>query len=451
MHMVSTRGAHRRAVASLALSMAVAACADRATGPSSLEEAPDVALNRSGAARVECAADNGGITLPSGFCASVVADQVGRARHLGVSRDGDIYVAIDDANHPGGVLALRDRDSDGRAEEQMYFGAPRANGIVVTKSHLYVGYRDRIERWRLREGQLVPRGAPEIVVGGLPANGDHNRKNMQIDGHGNMYVNIGSASNSCQVQNRVAQSPGVDPCPELPIRAGIWRFDAERLNQTQANGERFATGLRNIEALRWDETRQALFGVQHGRDHLNDHWPQFYTPQDGADLPSEEFIRIDRGDDNGWPYCYHDWKKSLKLLAPEYGGNGEIVGPRCADKEVPLLAFPGHWAPNDVLFYTGRQFPRRFVGGAFVAFHGGFDRAPLPNEGFNVVFVPFGANAPSGSWEVFADGFIGNSTNPPADAEHRPMGLAEGPEGSLYISDDDGGRIWRVVFRGGGR
>ena len=148
-----------------------------------------------------------------------------------------------------------------------------------------------------------------------------------------------------------------------------------------------------MEALRWDEAREALFGIQHGRDHLNDHFPQFYTPQDGADLPSEEFIRIDRGDDNGWPYCYHDWKKNLKLLAPEYGGNGTIVGPRCANKERPLLAFPGHWAPNDLLFYTGRQFPSRFSDGAFVAFHGGFDRAPLPNEGFNVVFVPFGRRA----------------------------------------------------------
>ena len=448
MRMMLTRGAHLRAAGSLAMIIAIAACADRPTGPSALDDVTDVPLNRSGAARVECAADNGGITLPSGFCAAVVADQVGRARHLGISRDGDIYVAIDDANHAGGVLALRDRNGDGLAEEQAYFGAARANGIAVTKTHLYVGYRDRIERWRIREGQLVPSDGPEIVVSGLPANGDHNRKNIQLDGRGNMYVNIGSASNSCQVQNRVAQSPGVDPCPELPIRAGIWRFDAERLNQTQADGERFATGLRNIEALRWDESRQALFGVQHGRDHLNDHFPQFYTPQDGADLPSEEFIRIDRGDDNGWPYCYHDWKKNLKLLAPEYGGNGEIVGPRCADKEVPLLAFPGHWAPNDVLFYAGRQFPSRFTRGAFVAFHGGFDRAPLPNEGFNVVFVPFGASGASGGWDVFADGFIGNSVNPPADAEHRPMGLAEGPDGSLYISDDDGGRIWRVVFRG---
>lgn len=447
MHTTSCWHSRARALGSLATCITIVACADRATGPEALDAGTEVSL-RSSANRVECDDGNGGITLPPGFCAVVVADQVGRARHLGVTHKGDAYVAIGDATHGGGVLALRDRDGDGRAETQAYFGEPNANGIVVTKEFLYVGYRDRIERWRLHSNELLPRGTPEVVVGGLPSTGDHFRKNMQLDGRGNMYVNIGSASNSCQVANRVAQSPGVDPCPELPVRAGVWRFDANRTGQTPADGIRFATGLRNMEALRWDATRGALFGVQHGRDHLNDHWPQFYTPQDGADLPSEEFIRIDAGDDNGWPYCYHDWKKGLKLLAPEYGGDGTIVGPRCADKEIPLLAFPGHWAPNDLLFYAGRQFPSRFTRGAFVAFHGGFDRAPLPNEGFNVVFVPFAGQTPAGGWEVFADGFIGNSTNPPADAEHRPMGLAEGPDGSMYISDDDGGRIWRVVFRG---
>jgi glucose/arabinose dehydrogenase len=427
----------------LGAAMAIAACTSDSRPPAE----PDPELRRGGAERTRCDPDNGSITLPDGFCAAVLADEVGRARHLTVDRRGDVYVAIDDAARPGGILALRDSDGDGRAETRRYFGAQRANGIVVTTEHLYVAYRDRIVRYELSPGELVPPGEPETIVSGLPGTGDHFRKNIQLDGHGSMYVNIGSASNSCQVVNRAPQSPGVDPCPELPIRAGVWRFAADRVGQTQSDGEHFATGLRNMEALRYDPVRGALFGVQHGRDHLNDHFPQFYTPQEGADLPSEEFLRIDRGDDNGWPYCYHDWQQELKLLAPEYGGNGEIVGPRCESKEAPLIAFPGHWAPNDLLFYAGRQFPERYTQGAFVAFHGGFDRAPLPNEGFNVVFVPFAGGTPIGGWEVFADGFTGPGTPLPAAAEHRPMGLAEGPDGSLYISDDDGGRIWKVVFR----
>ena len=420
--------------------LAAGACQD-ASAPT----APDPALRMTGS--VQCDADNGDITLPPGFCAVVVADTVGRARHLATSQNGDVYVAIDDPARPNGILALRDRDRDGRADLKQYFGAPRANGIVVTKEHLYVGYRDRIVRYAKEAGEFVPAAAPEIVVGGMPATGDHPRKNMQLDGLGSMYVNFGSASNSCQVANRQLESPGIDPCPEMPVRAGVWRFDANRTGQTPADGERFATGLRNMEALRFDRGRGLLFGVQHGRDHLNDNWPQLYTPQEGADLPSEEFVRIDRGDDNGWPYCYHDWQKELKVLAPEYGGDGDIVG-RCATMEVPLIAFPGHWAPNDLLFYGGKLFPGRYVGGAFVAFHGGFDRAPLPNEGYNVVFVPFAGDAPAGGWEVFADGFTGGRTPLPQNAAHRPMGLAEGPDGSLYISDDHRGRIWRVIFRG---
>ena len=215
MHAMWRWHAPARALGALATCITIVACADRATGPEALDDSTEVSLRRS-TTRVECDPNNGGITLPSGFCAVVVADQVGRARHLDVTRQGDAYVAIGDATHGGGVLALRDHDGDGRAETQAYFGEPNANGIVVTDHFLYVGYRDKIVRWRLHSSDLLPRGAPEVIVGGLPSNGDHFRKNMQLDDRGNMYVNIGSASNSCQVANRVAQSPGVDPCPELP-------------------------------------------------------------------------------------------------------------------------------------------------------------------------------------------------------------------------------------------
>jgi glucose/arabinose dehydrogenase len=103
-----------------------------------------------------------------------------------------------------------------------------------------------------------------------------------------------------------------------------------------------------------------------------------------------------------------------------------------------------------VTFYTGDQFPARYKGGMFVAFHGGHDRAPLPNEGFQVMFMPMDASgSPSGPAEAFAVGFAGTNTNLPASAVHRPVGVTQGPDGSLYISDDKGGRIWRVIFKGG--
>jgi mono/diheme cytochrome c family protein len=173
-----------------------------------------------------------------------------------------------------------------------------------------------------------------------------------------------------------------------------------------------------------------------------------YTEQENADLPAEEFLMLDDGADFGWPYCYYDPFQESKVLAPEYGGDGVIRG-KCEQKTDPIMAFPAHTAPNDLLFYTGDQFPERYREGAFIAFHGSWNRAPLEQKGYYVVFVPFSGGFPSGDWEVFADGFTGKDVlMNPGDAEHRPTGLAVGPDGSLYISDSRSGTIWRVVFTG---
>jgi glucose/arabinose dehydrogenase len=119
---------------------------------------------------------------------------------------------------------------------------------------------------------------------------------------------------------------------------------------------------------------------------------------------------------------------------------------RCADVDQPIMAFPAHWAPNDLLFYTGTMFPERYRKGAFVAFHGSWNRAPLEQRGYFVAFIPFNGDTPSGEWEVFAEGFAGGETvESPRDAAYRPMGLAQGPDGSLYIADSQKGRIWRIV------
>jgi glucose/arabinose dehydrogenase len=267
-----------------------------------------------------------------------------------------------------------------------------------------------------------------------------------------LFVNIGSASNACQLVNRQAQSPGVFPCPELSTRAGVWLFNAGGTNQTQSTGRRYASGLRNMVALAVNPQNNALYGVQHGRDMLFENWPQYFTVDEDAVLPAEEFIRINDGSNKGWPYCYQDAVfENRKVLAPENGGNGQLVsgaGINCATFNQPLATFGGHWAPNGMHFYSGTQFPARYRNGVFVAFHGGFDRAPLPNEGYNVMFIPIGADGlPSGVPEIFADGFAGSGSPLPQNALHRPVGVTEGPDGSLYISDDRGGRIWRVVYR----
>lgn len=412
---------------------------------------------------IECEPDNGGITLPAGFCAVVVADltmdgEPARARHMAVTPAGDVFVAINspDNEQPSfGIVGLRDNDGDGRADEQVRFsGGLGGSGIAWSNGRLYFGANDRVLRFTLPNGQLEPSSAAEVVVSGLPDEGDHISKTVVIADPQTLFVNIGSASNACQEENRQAQSPGVFPCPELPVRAGVWQFNALGSGQSQDDGVHYATGLRNTVALAVHPRTGELYGVQHGRDMLFENWPQFFTAEEDAVRPAEELVRITQDSDNGWPYCYFDAvSENRKVLAPEYGGDGEMVsgsdGIDCAEYNQPLVTFGAHWAPNGIHFYDGTQFPARYRNGAFVAFHGGFDRAPLPNEGYQVMFVPFSAaGSPSGAAETFADEFAGSSGPLPATAVHRPVGVAEGPDGSLYVSDDRGGRIWRIVFKG---
>ncbi len=385
------------------------------------------------------------LVLPRGFCASVFADGLGYARHLAVRDNGDVYVAI--RGEEGGLVALRDTDGDGVADRQERFAERGGTGVKLRNGYLYFAMPTRIVRYPLAAGELAPAAPPEVVVTGFIDQRSHATKTVAFDDAGGLYSNIGAPSNACQSPQRTKEAPGLDPCPELERQAGIWRFAADELGQdAYGDGQRYATGIRNAVAKAWHPAFGRLFTVQHGRDQLSELWPEIYTDEQRAELPAEEFFAVDDGDDFGWPYCMYDQRLGRKVLAPEYGGDGEAVG-RCADTEDPIVAFPGHWAPNDLLFYTGRNFPSTYRNGAFVAFHGSWNRAPFPQKGFNVAFVPFRDGAPSGDYEIFADGFAGpGEIRGPRDARYRPTGLAQGPDGSLYISDSRQGRIWRVRY-----
>jgi glucose/arabinose dehydrogenase len=383
------------------------------------------------------------LTLPPGFCAVVVADQVGAARHLVVAANGDLFIALEGGRGGGGVVALRDTTGDGKADVQQRFGSEGGTGIALGNGVLYFSTASTVYRYPLPPGSLTPSGEPVVIVKDLPTGGHHAR-NLALSADGRtLYVNVGSPSNSCQVADRSAQSPGRDPCPELATRAGIWRFDAGKPDQTEASGARYATGIRNAVGLAFAPDGQ-LWATQHGRDQLGQNWPKLYTLEQSAEQPSEELFPVHEGDDFGWPYCYHDRELGHLVLAPEYGGDGRQVG-RCVGKQEPAIAFPGHWAPDGLVFYTGSQFPARYAGGAFIAFHGSWNRAPLPQAGYCVVFVPFRGGKPAGTYETFADGFWKDD---PAGPKHRPVGVAVGPDGSLYVSDDAAGRIWKVMYKG---
>lgn len=391
-----------------------------------------------------CDADIGGITLPAGFCATVFADGLGIARHMVAGPDGVLYVALQSENKGGTIVALRDSKGRGHADQVVHFGDEGGSGIGLYRGYLYFATPTSVLRYKL---PVAADSKPETVVGGFPSQDEHAAKTIALDGAGHLYVNVGAPSNACQKDDRERESPGERPCPLLAEHGGIWRFDADKTGQRfPGDGQRYATGIRNAVAIGWDGAVPGLYALQMGRDQLSDNWPRLYTDEQNAELPGEEFLRVREGDDFGWPYCYYDPLQRKKVLAPEYGGDGKTVG-ECSRYAQPLMAFPGHWAPESVLFYAGTAFPAPYQGGAFVSFHGSWNRAPLPQAGYKVVYVPFKDGVPSGTYAVFADGFAGSDKlMSPGDARYRPMGLAEGPDGALYIGDTQKGRVWRVVY-----
>jgi glucose/arabinose dehydrogenase len=258
---------------------------------------------------------------------------------------------------------------------------------------------------------------------------------------------MGSATNACQQKDRQPGSKGADPCVELRQRGGVWRFSALKTGQRFSPAARYATGIRNSDGLAIGPHDGRLYVTQHGRDQLGENWPKLFDWKQSANLPAEELLLVEKGASYGWPYCYYDPEQKRLVLAPEYGGDGHKTD-RCGDKRGPIAAFPAHWAPTALAFYSGSTFPEAYRGGAFIAFHGSWNRAPEPQQGYNVVFQPFTGGKPSGPYQVFADGFAG-ARKEPGLAEHRPAGLAVGPDGSLYITDDQRGRVWRVTHEGG--
>jgi glucose/arabinose dehydrogenase/mono/diheme cytochrome c family protein len=417
--------------------------------------------NRFNAAAQTCPSNDSGLNLPAGFCATVFADNIGHARHMVAAPNGVLYVNTwsgryygNDTPHEGGFLVvLQDKNGSGKADvierfgETVQLGGHGGTGIGMYRGAIYAEVNDRIVRYSLSNGSIVPSASADTVISGMPLGGDHPMHPFIIGADGTIYVDVASATNSCQSQNRTPGSPGLNPCTELETRGGIWRYDAKKKNQAFSAAERYATGIRNAEGFASIEDGQLLV-TQHGRDQLRANWPDLYQPEQEATLPSEELLVLKANGDYGWPECYHDAFQQRLVLAPEYGGDGgKAIGP-CADKLAPIAVFPAHWAPNAMVGYDKEQFPAHYRKGVFIAFHGSWDRAPYAQGGYNVVFQPLNRDRTFGQCEIFADGFAG-AIESPGQAEHRPSGLAVGPDGSLYVSDDIRGRIYKIDYRGG--
>jgi glucose/arabinose dehydrogenase/cytochrome c5 len=409
-----------------------------------------------------CPGGDTGITLPPGFCATIFADNLGNTRHIVVAADGTLYANTwngssyfrgTTADPNGFLIAVEDSNHDGKADKVTHFGVTPAEGskggtgIGLYKGAVYAEMNDKIMRYPLTAGSAVPSAKPQVVVTGMPLGGDHPMHPFAINAKGQMFVDMGTATNSCQPKNRQPGIPGADPCVEKDTRGGTWLYSADKTDQAFSPAERYATGIRNGMGLSFDASGR-LFATQHGRDQLIQNWGKLYPDVKATvELPAEELVLETKGGDYGWPNCYYDNVQKKLVLAPEYGGDGGKTVGVCADKLAPVAAFPAHWAPNDVKIYNAKAFPAAYQGGAFIAFHGSWNRSPAVQDGFAVVFQPLKDGKASGAYVIFADGFAGPG-KATGKAIFRPTGLAVGPDGALYISEDTKGRIWRVTYQG---
>ncbi|RYY29190.1 MAG: sorbosone dehydrogenase [Chitinophagaceae bacterium] len=378
-------------------------------------------------------ATNASLVLPKGFKASIVAEGFAGARHIAVTKQGGIYVKLSRLKDGSGIWYLKDTNGDGVIDIRKGFGNYPGTGIVIKNDYLYASSNDDVFRYKLdSKGEVISPDQPERIITGLVNHNRDNAKPLAVDDNGNIFVNVGSYSNACIIDEKSKQSPM--PCPLLDSVGGIWVFKTNKLNQTMGMASRYATGFKNSVAIDWNDKTGSLFLLQHGRDRLDD-YPQFYTKEDNTLLPAESMYEVKKGSNGGWPYAYFDHKKGKAMLAPEYGGDGKKEA--TVKAQMPTVNFPAHLAPNGLLFHSGKSFPAKYKNGAFIAFHG--NSAEL-KKGYMVGFVPFQGNKAAGKWEVFADNFT--LPNDP----HRPCGLAEAPDGSIYVTDDTKGTIYKISY-----
>ncbi len=337
----------------------------------------------------------GHVTLPPGFAISVFASGLGPARFMAWSARGDLLVSITRRGH---VLGLRDTARAGRADRT--WGV--AEGLDLPHSlafrdpqTLYVAETGRVVSYRydVAEGAA---SSPEVVVPNLPSGGGHFTRTIAFGPDGKLYVSIGSSCNVCVERD--------------PRRAAVVRYNAD------GSGEHlFAQGLRNAVGITFDD-RGRLWGVVNGRDWLGD------------EFPPEILVQIKDGKHYGWPHC-----NGRRIPDPDHARHGF-----CDTVELPDLEMQAHSAPLGLTFYHGQMFPPEYRGDLFIGFHGSWNRST--KTGYKVVRARMRAGRPAGI-EDFATGWLVGDR-----VWGRPVDVSVGPDGALYVSDDSGGRIYRITY-----
>lgn len=400
-------------------------------------------------------ADESGLTLPSGFHATIVADGLGAgARHVAVRSNGDIYVSTRRDRQqasPVGVIALK-LDRDRKVIETQHFGnVDGGTGMRLYNGALYVASQTTLYRYKFKGNELVPSAPPDVMVDGMPSTG-HTNIGIAFDGKGGLYLSVAGEGNICTDPNTPnGQRPvGLKPCPSLTGRAGVWRFDVNKTYQKfPADGVQIATGVRDMFAVDWSKEMNGFYGVMQDRNGTSRTFADTISGDADADAIAEEMHRVEKGGDLGWPYTYYDRDLKLRVTSPEYGGDGKTPAP--GNYSTPVVAFPAHSSPVDLKFYDGHQFPKAYRGGVFVVFQGG--SGPLVakgRNGYNLTFVPFDKSGKPGAPQVFATNFAGPAAENrnTGKAAYRPSGVTIAPDGSLYVVDTLKGRLWHISYDG---
>ncbi|MEO8884876.1 MAG: PQQ-dependent sugar dehydrogenase, partial [Mucilaginibacter sp.] len=380
------------------------------------------------------------LTLPQGFSAVIVADSLGPVRHLAVTANGNIYVKENSIRNRKGLYYLTDQNHDGYFETKTGFGDYPGTGIKIKNGYLYSSSNSAIYRYKLNaKNEVIDTENPELLVKGLVDKRQDNSKAFVVDDHNNLYVAVGSYSDACREKGTIVGIPG---CPLLDSVGGVWKFKADKPNQTFADGERFATGVKNSVGIDVNPVTKTIFATQHGRS-LDNSYPQYYTAKQVAQLPAEALYELHQNANAGWPFAYYDNFQNKYVQSPEFGGDGK----RSPDVKYldPAVIIPAHFAPNDLLFYTGKMFPVRYRNGAFMAFHA---QSPEMKKGYLVAFVPFKNGKAVGKYEIFADDFSPREQGN-LNFKYRPCGLAQGPDGALYVADDVKGTVFKITYKAG--
>lgn len=341
------------------------------------------------------------LQVPPGFDVTVYADGLNNPRFMAFGPDGILHVA-DRGN--GRIVTLPDADGDGQADQIHEYATDlnRPHSLVFHDGAWYVGVPTGVIRLVDTDGDGTADDR-QTIVGDIPSSGGHSTRTVIFLPDGRMVLSVGSSCNSCIEED--------------------WRRAAILVYEDATGGEAqlFAPGLRNAVGLAIHPQTGQLWATNNGRDRMGD------------DIPPETVYIVEEGEDYGWPRCH-----SGDVLDPGLGQPGD-----CEGSAQPVVQMQAHSAPLALAFYTGNTFPEEYHGDLFIAFHGSWNRS-IPT-GYKVVRLPLDGDQPAGPLVDFAGGWLDSEAG---SASGRPAGLAVGPDGALYISDDKGGFIYRVTYSG---